>query len=45
MEDPEAVPGAPAGDPAADLATRVTDYLAGMTDRFCLRTYEELAGS
>jgi dGTP triphosphohydrolase len=22
----------------------VTDYLAGMTDRFCLSTYERLAG-
>jgi len=23
----------------------VTDYLAGMTDRFCLSTYERLAGA
>jgi dGTPase len=28
--------------PDADLATRVTDYLAGMTDRFCIRRYEAL---
>jgi dGTPase len=28
--------------PAADLATRVTDYIAGMTDRFCIRVYEDL---
>jgi len=28
--------------PDADLATRVTDYLAGMTDRFCIRTFEAL---
>ena len=25
-----------------DLPTRVTDYLAGMTDRFCIREFEEL---
>ena len=35
-----AVPAASAGQP---LSVRVTDYLAGMTDRFCLRAYEELA--
>jgi dGTPase len=29
-------------DPDADLATRVTDYLAGMTDRFCIRRFEAL---
>ena len=29
------------GAPGADLAQRVTDYLAGMTDRYCLRAYEE----
>ena len=29
--------------PDADLATRVTDYLAGMTDRFCIREYTRLA--
>jgi dGTP triphosphohydrolase len=23
----------------------VTDYLAGMTDRFCLSTYERLVGA
>jgi dGTPase len=26
----------------ADLAQRVTDYIAGMTDRYCLRAYEAL---
>jgi acetyl/propionyl-CoA carboxylase alpha subunit len=31
-------------DPAAEPVQRVTDYLAGMTDRFCLSTYERLAG-
>jgi dGTPase len=35
---PEALP--PSGD---DLAHRVTDYIAGMTDRYCIRTYQELA--
>jgi dGTPase len=30
------------GDPAAPLADRVSDYLAGMTDRFAIRTFEEL---
>jgi dGTPase len=35
---PEALP------PSADnLARRVTDYIAGMTDRYCIRTYLELA--
>jgi dGTPase len=29
-------------EPEPDIATRVTDYLAGMTDRFCIRTFEEL---
>ena len=29
-------------DPALDLATRVTDHVAGMTDRFALRRFEEL---
>jgi dGTPase len=28
--------------PAGDLAQRVTDYLAGMTDRFAIRAYTEL---
>jgi dGTPase len=31
-----------AGTGADDLATRVTDYIAGMTDRFCIRAFEEL---
>ncbi len=33
----------PSPDPEADELQRVTDYLAGMTDRFCLTTYERLA--
>jgi dGTPase len=32
----------PATDPDAGPVQRVTDYLAGMTDRFCLATYERL---
>jgi dGTPase len=32
----------PATDPGADPMQRVTDYLAGMTDRFCLATHEQL---
>jgi dGTPase len=31
-----------AGGEAADLAQRVTDYLAGMTDRYCIRVYTDL---
>jgi dGTPase len=33
----------PASIPAGDLATRVTDYLAGMTDRYCVRMFEQLS--
>jgi dGTPase len=33
----------PASIPDGDLATRVTDYLAGMTDRFCIRAFERLS--
>ncbi len=33
----------PASIPAGDLARRVTDYLAGMTDRFCIRQFESLS--
>jgi dGTPase len=29
--------------PPGDLARRVTDYVAGMTDRFCLRAFESLS--
>ncbi len=31
----------PPGDD--DLAIRVTDYIAGMTDRYCIRVFEDLA--
>ena len=33
----------PRSIPPGDLPTRVTDYLAGMTDRFCIRTFEALS--
>jgi dGTPase len=33
----------PASIPDGDLSTRVTDYLAGMTDRFCIRAFERLS--
>jgi dGTPase len=53
VEHPELLPGAPSDErdpdvPARaprgrnDLARRVTDYLAGMTDRYCIREYTEL---
>ena len=40
------LPGGPpdgGGAPDADLAQRVTDYVAGMTDRYCIRTFESLS--
>jgi dGTPase len=44
VEHPELLPGAVADSPDAgtELAQRVTDYLAGMTDRYCIRAYTEL---
>jgi dGTPase len=50
VEHPELLPPAPGqarpGESAAEaqeaLAERVTDYLAGMTDRYCIREYTEL---
>jgi dGTPase len=41
VENPDSLPVL---DPGAstDVATRVTDYLAGMTDRFCIREFERL---
>ena len=41
LQHPEAVPAEYAAAPG-ELPTRVADYIAGMTDRFALRTYEEL---
>ncbi len=39
----EAGPPDGGGAPGADRAQRITDYLAGMTDRYCIRTFEELS--
>ena len=39
--DPERLPDG-GGAPGADEGRRVTDYLAGMTDRYCIRVFEEL---
>ena len=33
----------PASIPDGELSMRVTDYIAGMTDRFCIRAFEELS--
>jgi dGTPase len=40
VQHPELLPREGEADPA--LAQRVTDYLAGMTDRYCIRQYTEL---
>jgi dGTPase len=44
VEHPELLPGEPTGAAGGHdgLARRVTDYLAGMTDRYCIRQYTEL---
>jgi dGTPase len=39
MEHPEETPP---GEPGASDAQRVTDYLAGMTDRYCIARFTEL---
>jgi dGTPase len=41
-EDPGRLPDQ-GGAPGADAPQRVTDYLAGMTDRFCVRAFEALS--
>ena len=33
----------PESIPAGSLERRVTDYIAGMTDRFCIRAFEALS--
>jgi dGTPase len=45
VEHPEQLPPAAAGEGEGgqeSVARRVTDYLAGMTDRYCIRRYTEL---
>jgi dGTPase len=41
-DDPLRLPDG-GGAPDADVAQRVTDYIAGMTDRYCIRAFEALA--
>ena len=40
--EPDRIPDG-GGAPGADLAQRVTDWLAGMTDRYCIRAFEALS--
>jgi dGTPase len=42
VERPELLPAPDAAHEADDLARRVTDYVAGMTDRYCIREYTDL---
>jgi dGTPase len=41
-DDPARLPDG-GGAPGADLGRRVTDYVAGMTDRYCIRAFEALS--
>jgi dGTPase len=41
-EDPDRLPDG-GGVPGAGVAQRVTDYVAGMTDRYCIRAFEAVA--
>ncbi|MDX6534851.1 MAG: dGTPase [Gaiellales bacterium] len=38
LAEADSLPGAP----GSDAATRATDWVAGMTDRYCIRAYDEL---
>jgi dGTPase len=42
VAEPDRIPDG-GGSPDADLPQRVTDWLAGMTDRYCIRAFEELS--
>ncbi len=42
LEDPDDLPPDERPALAEDLAQAVTDYVSGMTDRFAIRTYEQL---
>jgi dGTPase len=42
VAEPDRIPDG-GGAPGADLAQRVTDWLAGMTDRYCIRAFEALS--
>jgi dGTP triphosphohydrolase len=39
---PRAVEGSAASKDDTDTPTRVMDYIAGMTDRFCIRQFQAL---
>jgi dGTPase len=42
VDNPELVPSLPGADERGDdLAQRITDWIAGMTDRYCLRVFRE----
>jgi dGTPase len=41
-DDPDRLPDG-GGVPGAGVGQRVTDYVAGMTDRYCIRAFEALA--
>jgi dGTPase len=41
VADPARLPD-DGGAPGADLGQRVIDYVAGMTDRYCVRVFEAL---
>jgi dGTPase len=42
VEEPARLPDG-GGAPDADMPQRVTDYVAGMTDRYCIRAFEALS--
>jgi dGTPase len=42
LDHPDALPPEPPSAEPAGLVQRVTDYLAGMTDRYALRCYEQI---
>jgi dGTPase len=42
VDQPKQLPATDGGHEDDDLARRVTDYLAGMTDRYCINAYTEL---
>jgi len=44
VENPQELPGATGAalEDERELAQRVTDYLAGMTDRYCIARFTEL---
>ena len=42
VDQPQQLPPVDGGHEDDDLARRVTDYLAGMTDRYCINAYTDL---